>query len=99
MRRRGGSVVLGVVFLGALVFACTSPVNDDVVISGRPETPAFTTPDGGVTVPEAEAGVGLCASNECPEGHVTCPNRPYPCTTTSSRASSASPIAWPVLVA
>ena len=54
-------------------FDCGQEVCDD--------PPRFTpTPDGGpVTSPEAGAFVGMCPSNECPAGRMTCPNDPFPC--------------------
>jgi hypothetical protein len=65
-----------------VTFACTTPMELGVVTSG---------PDSGTSgnqfgeqvdagTPEASGPhVGLCATNECPAGRVTCPNNPFPC--------------------
>src|SRR5690242_8794651 len=69
-------VVLTLAAFGALVFACTSSVNEDIVISGTgTQTPAFGLPDAS---PRADGG-GVCPSNECPPGHATCPDAPFLC--------------------
>jgi len=77
MNARVSRLALGGAALGILVFACTSPVRDDIVIEGRPQV--FENVDASAPAHDAAESLGLCPSNECPEGRTTCPNNPFPC--------------------
>jgi hypothetical protein len=64
-----------------LAVGCNSSIDvgSDADAGGGRES--FGTSDSGTAVtPDSGAvAVGLCASNECPVGRVTCPNEPFPC--------------------
>lgn len=79
--------------LGHLVFVVTASLvgfacatnSDDLVIATRPDQQGFTADDGGDAgngadaSPEATTTGGLCPTDECPAGWVTCPDSPFPC--------------------
>ena len=65
--------------VAALPAGCSSEIyigNDADAGGGPLVSPSV---DGGITPSESGAAVGLCPSNECPAGRVTCPNDPFPC--------------------
>ena len=78
MISRIGRVLTGVATSGALVFACTPTVGDDVVL-GVAKPPAFVDPDAGASAPDASDVRSYCPSDRCPSGHTTCPNSTFLC--------------------
>ncbi len=79
LKGRAGRLALGLPLLGVLVFACTSPVRDDIVIGGYSGDQSFGATDASAAAPDATEALSSCPSTECPEGRVTCPNNPFPC--------------------
>ncbi|MDF2692022.1 MAG: Tryptophan synthase alpha chain [Labilithrix sp.] len=77
--RVGGRALLSV-SLSVFVFACAVTRRDDVVIATRPDpAPSFEQSDGSV-LPDVNTPLsGQCPTNECPAGHATCPDNPFPC--------------------
>ena len=64
--------------LGAIVACSTTarPIGEIADIVTPPQL-GSTEQSADASVPGAS--VGLCPSNECPAGRVTCPNNPFPC--------------------
>ena len=94
MNRHVVRASLSTAAVGALVFACASPLGDDVVLladldAGTDATarPAFVAPDAG----DAQAPIDgrddvdqneltdYCPSSECPDGRTTCPSSRFRC--------------------
>ena len=75
--------------VGALVFACASPIGDDVLLvandadaGGAISPPIFVAPDASDAQADVDQNVNLtpyCPSNECPEGRATCQSSRFRC--------------------
>lgn len=62
-------------------FACSETMSAGVATSLDAGSGGLFAPEAGdgTIMPDASSAVGLCASNACPAGRVTCPNAPFPC--------------------
>lgn len=94
MNRHVVRATLSTAAVGALVFACASPLGDDVVLvtdldagTDAPSAPPiFVAPDAGdAQAPDPRDDIDsnelteYCPSSECPEGRTTCPESRFRC--------------------
>ena len=81
MISRIGRVLIGATVSGALVFACTPSIGDDVVLVKPPAPPPpLASPDAAASETDASsAGPGLCPSSECPFPLLTCASSTFLC--------------------
>jgi len=93
MNRHVVRATLSTVAVGALVFACASPLGDDVVLGADQDAgadaaaapPILVAPEpeeAGAPVGRPDDDVELtsyCPSSECPDGRTTCPQSRFRC--------------------